>query len=179
MPTHIGTAHTTYSRETVHSCIQMQEQIQMWGELKTQKAAHKYTHTHTSTQINPISHPDGVRVAADVAGRAVALLAQVTCSQQLAQVRHSWELEPQGKCSCWLRGWRCVWQAGTPPQVHRHCTQNGLIQRRKKKRSEYCHTHTEIMKRRGLREQKKLLIGVCVFMRARFVLVSLLCVEGY
>lgn len=28
-----------------------------------------------------------------------ALLAKVACLQQLAQVRHSWEFIPQGKCS--------------------------------------------------------------------------------
>lgn len=84
-------------------------------------------HIHTHAKI-PISHPDGDRVAADVAGEAVALLAQVTCSEQLAQVRHSWELEPQGKCSCWLGGRRCVWQAGARLQVHTHHPQNGWIQ---------------------------------------------------
>lgn len=34
-----------------------------------------------------------------------ALLAKVACLQQLAQVRHSWEFIPQGKCSHWLRLW--------------------------------------------------------------------------
>lgn len=67
---------------------------------------------------NPISHPDGDRVAADVVGRPGTLLAQVTCSQQLAQVRHSWELEPQGKCSRWLRGWHCGRQAGRLAHSH-------------------------------------------------------------
>lgn len=57
-------------------------------------------------------------MAGDVVGRAGALLAQVTCSQQLAQVRHSWELEPQGKCSRWLGGWRCGRQAGRLARHH-------------------------------------------------------------
>lgn len=70
------------------------------------------SYRQTNTHTNPISHPDGDRAAADVVGRAGALLAQVTCSQQLAQVRHSWELKPQGKCSRWLGGWRCGRQAG-------------------------------------------------------------------
>ncbi len=83
-------------------------------------------------------HPDGDRAAADVVARASALLAQVTCSQQLAQVRHSWELEPQGKCSRWLGGWRCGWQAGTPLPVHTH-TLHKMNESRRKKTHEYCH----------------------------------------
>lgn len=66
----------------------------------------RFMHAHTHIDTKPSSlhppPPDGDRVAADVAGRAGALLAQVACCEQLAQVRHSWELEPQGKCSCWL-----------------------------------------------------------------------------
>ena len=92
------------------------------------------SYRQTNTHTNPISHPDGDRAAADVVGRVGALLAQVTCSQQLAQVRHSWELEPQGKCSRWLGGWRCGRQAGwlahRRPYTHT-LNKNGLIQEKK------------------------------------------------
>ena len=106
----------------------------------------------TNTHTNPISHPDGDRAAADVVGRAGALLAQVTCSQQLAQVRHSWELEPQGKCSRWLGGWRCGRQAGW---LARHCSCTHTFLRkmdetRRKKTCEYCHRHTQALNCTGM-----------------------------
>lgn len=84
----------------------------MWEALKPQRAADKHTHTLTSLILDP----DGDGIASDVVGRVGTLLAQVPCSQQLAQVRHSWELEPQGKCSLWLEGGRgevaMLWQGG-------------------------------------------------------------------
>lgn len=108
------------------------------------------THTHTDTNPSPLHPPppDGDRVAADVAGRAGALLAQVACCEQLAQVRHSWELEPQGKCSCWLvegeaggraggwpagvvSGWLAVHthtHANTHADTHSSSKKNGRVQ---------------------------------------------------
>lgn len=114
---YIGTVAATRKRR--HPCVQ--------------KCFHKYRcgvsskHSEPLTNkihTNPISHSNGDRKAGDVVGRAGALLAQVACSQQLAQVRHSWELEPQGKWSRWLGGWSCGRQADSPAHqclcIHTH-----------------------------------------------------------
>lgn len=109
------------------------------------------SYRQTNTHTNPISHPDGDRAAADVVGRAGALLAQVTCSQQLAQVRHSWELKPQGKCSRWLGGWRCGRQAGRLahhlPYTH---TLRKMDESRWKKTQDYCHRHPKVLDCMGI-----------------------------
>lgn len=163
----------TLEREAVRSCIQMQAQIQMCRKFKKNSKLH----THTHTQI-PISHPDGDRAAADVAGEAAALLAQVTCSEQLAQVRHSWELEPQGKCSCWLGGRRCVWQAGARLQVHRHHPQNGWIQLKERgwgEEGEFCHRRTEILNWISRIGRELLVLNIRLLLRP----LSLMCGRGY
>ena len=77
----------------------------------TQKHTHNHTHNHTHRCKH--THMQGQLI----------WWAELACFwhrwdvlQQLAQVRHSWELVPQGKCSRWLgagavAGWlaqRCV-----------------------------------------------------------------------
>lgn len=119
---HLGVMHTnTHER----ACASVCTDASTITDVERVKATVSYRQTNTHT--NPVSDPDGDRAAADVVGRAGALLAQVTCSQQLAQVRHSWELKPQGKCSRWLGGWRCGRQAG---RLAHHCS------------STHTHTHT-------------------------------------